>query len=453
MRFTLAFTLLSLLPAQTTSPPVPQLSPQAAYDEAIRPVEITHRSIENWSNTETAALAVAVKQAQTACAARPPEQLAGEDLIALARLCVLGQQWPAVLSAAEIYLRPALPSAPPPQQITLALAYRIEASLQLKDPATALSAAQTLLRTQPYTALSQQITEELLRYLQLIQTADSIALATERQPLILTQLRSPAPAASAPNNQAAVTPHELYTAALMLPTLHQLSNRPAAAASSFEQLEAALPSALSPDETISIARARKQYALLGKPLPSIPASVSLFGINETPRINTRYGSATVLLLFPDWCAQCVRMGQQFMPTLVRHAGEDLHLYGLLAQLKPPPATPASPPTPSPTPSPTSRRARSPSNSAPKTTDATDPAQPKSAADLLRGTPTLVVANNLPETVFAAADFPMLIVTDHAGIIRFLQVAPENAFVPGGLVDQLASHVAKLWPPPGIPATP
>jgi len=48
---------------------------------------------------------------------------------------------------------------------------------------------------------------------------------------------------------------------------------------------------------------------------------------------------------------------------------------------------------------------------------------------------------------------MLIVTDHAGIIRFLQVAPENAFVPGGLVDQLASHVAKLWPPPGIPATP
>lgn len=446
MRYILAVTLLSLplLLASQTSTPAPQLSPQATYNEAIRPVEITHRSIDNWSNVETAALAVAVKQAQTACLARSPEQLSGEDLIGLARLCALGQQWPAVLSAADLYLRPQLPSAPSPPQSTLALAYKIEASLHLNDPTTALSAARTLLRTQPYTTLSQQTTDELLRYLQLIQTADAIGLATERQPLILAQLRGPASTTSAPANQPALMAHELYASALMLPELQQLAKQPAAAGASVEQLEAALPTGLSPDETIPIARVRKQYRLLGTPLPGIPASVSLFGPNGTPRINTRYGAATVLLLFPDWCAQCVRMGQQFMPTLVRHAGEDLHLYGLLAQLNPPPA-------PAPTPPP--KRSRPPANSVPHPLEPSNAAQPTSAADLLRGTPTLVFANDLPETVFAATDFPLLIVTDHAGLIRFLQVAPENAFVPGGIVDQLATHVAKFWPRPASPAAP
>ncbi len=57
--------------AQTGAPAAAtdaQLSPGAAYEQAVRPVEITHRSIENWSDIETGALAVAIKQAQTAFA-------------------------------------------------------------------------------------------------------------------------------------------------------------------------------------------------------------------------------------------------------------------------------------------------------------------------------------------------------------------------------------------------
>lgn len=453
---TIAHHALSQTPpaSAAAAPSQLQLSPQAAFDAALLPVEITHRSVENWSDIETAALAVAIRQAQTACAARPPAQFTGDDLISLARLCALGQQWPAVLAAADRYLEPQPASAEPASstapllpaapagQTARALAYRIEASLRLNDPATAVTAARSLLGIEPYTALVQQSTDGLLRYLQLIQTDTAIAIAGQRQPLLLAQLRHPILPAATPTAAAEppLSPHELYTAALALPTLLQLADQPAAAAALFAELEAALPSTLSPDESIAVAQSRRQYALLGSPLPSIPAALSLFGANETPRINTRFGSATFLLVFPDWCAQCVRMGAQFMPTLVRHAGEDVHLYGLLAQPKPPSVSAPPPP----------RRPR-PAPGSPSLPEAA--ATPKSAADLLRGTPTLIVAADLPQTAFAASDFPLLVATDHAGIIRFLQLAPENAFAAGSLVDQLAAHIAAVWPPPATPAQP
>jgi hypothetical protein len=52
----------------------------------MRPLEITRRAITNWSDAETAALAMAVKQATEACIARTPDQFTGDDLIAYARL-------------------------------------------------------------------------------------------------------------------------------------------------------------------------------------------------------------------------------------------------------------------------------------------------------------------------------------------------------------------------------
>ena len=195
-----------------------------------------------------------------------------------------------------------------------------------------------------------------------------------------------------------------------------------------------MPAQLSPDEQTLISLARRQYALLGSPLPHIPASLSLMAATETPRINTAYGAATVLLLFPDWCAQCVRMGSEFFPFLTRHAGEDVHLYGLLAQAPPPPATaPAA-----------ARHPRAAQPAAP------GGAHRPTAAELLHGTPTLVVAPDLPLSLFAAMDFPLLLVTDYEGRIRFAQVAPDNAFVPGSLVDQLVVRIAELWPPAAKP---
>src|ERR1700744_5795021 len=83
---------------QTTAPSTPalqQLSPKAAYDGAMHPLEVTRHSIANWSDTEKQALQVTIKQAATECAARDPKGFTGDALVDLARLCALGQSWPA----------------------------------------------------------------------------------------------------------------------------------------------------------------------------------------------------------------------------------------------------------------------------------------------------------------------------------------------------------------------
>ena len=449
---------------QSTSPqpppadPLLQLSPQAAYDQALLPVVIVHRSVANWSASEAASLSVAVAQAQAFCRARPAAQFNNADLLGLARLCALGQQWNAVLDASNRLLAtlPA-PAAAVTAQVTTstlaapspraaALAFKIEAALNLQDPATALVTGQTLLATEPYSVLAQQITDTLLRYLQLIQTGDALNLAGKRLDRILPLLRASAPVPPAEqtvsaSSQAAtradpatIPAHELYTAALAAPTLLQLEANAPAAAQTLATIEAALPPQLGSDETTLIELARRRYQLLSASLPPVPAAVSLFSPTETPRVDRSFGAATVLLVFPDWCAQCVRVGTtQFMPFLTRHAGEDIHLYGLLAQLHPPPVP--APPTPR-------RRGAASSAETPAAPD-TSP----TAADLLRGTPTLVVAATLPMTAFAATDFPLLVVTDHEGRIRYADTAPENAFIPGALVDQLITRVVELWPPP------
>jgi hypothetical protein len=78
-----------------------QLSPQAAYDQAMHPLEITRNAIRNWSDAELKALEITVKQAAEACGTRTPEQFTADDLIAYTRLCALGQQWPTIIIAAE----------------------------------------------------------------------------------------------------------------------------------------------------------------------------------------------------------------------------------------------------------------------------------------------------------------------------------------------------------------
>src|SRR6185437_6584709 len=80
--------------APETPAPVPQqLSPKAAYDDAMHPLEVTRHSIANWSDTEKQALQVTIKHAATECAARDPKTFPGDALVDLARLCALGHSW------------------------------------------------------------------------------------------------------------------------------------------------------------------------------------------------------------------------------------------------------------------------------------------------------------------------------------------------------------------------
>jgi hypothetical protein len=448
LNFTLASLLCSSVAlAQTTQSP-PQLSPQAAYEQATRPLEITRRSIENWSDSETAALAVAIKQAKDNCSARAPNQFIGEDLIAFARLCALGQQWPSVQDAATLYVNAQRSAGPSEESAALpglaqAYAYQIDSSLHLNDHETALASAREMLHSVPYNELTSEATNETIHYLQLIRTPDALFLFSQRQPILLSLLH----ALSMPNPSAATQAkpplpiHTLYADAIAFAALQQFANEPEAAAATIAELEAALPSTLSPDDTILIAETRRQYALLGAPLPAISPSAYLLHTSAAalPRINTNFGSATAILLFPDWCAQCIRMGSQFMPALFRFNENDVHFYALLAQAAPPPA-----PTPARLPSKPAPPAKSKASQSTPPPAPANPDQPKTPAELLLGTPTLVVPNDIL-TRFASTDFPFLVVTDQQGIVRFLQPAPDNALVPGGLLDQVTTRVVKQWP--------
>lgn len=410
----------------TASATGPQLSPAAAYAQAMRPLEITRNSIANWSDSELAALAVAMQTAGKDCASRPVAQYGGDDLIALARLCSFGQNWAAMGEAALRYID-SNDSVKP--QIGLAYAFHLSAELHTQDVSAIVIAAESMLAGAPYDAVSDSTYNEALRFLQLAYTEDAVRLYTSRQWMLLRLLKQEKP--SLPR-------HDLYADGLGLAALQQYSGNPDAAAATVVTLDAALgdTALLPPDEALPIAAARRQYDLLGKPLPKLKYELSLWNLKadsqEVPHINPEFGAATALLVFPEWCAQCVRLASGIGPAMPHFGTEEVHVYAVMAGQVPERATlfPAK------------------AKAAVKPVATTSPAEQResllTAAQILLHTPTLIVP---PDTVglFSATDFPLLVVTDHAGIVRFIGVAPETALAPNNFLDQIAEHVGKVWP--------
>ena len=262
---------------QTPTPTAPQASPRAAYDDAMRPLQITRNSIGNWSETETAALGVTIEHAAAECAARDPKTFAGEDLVDLMRLCALGQAWPATVKSANLYIA-AKDIAKP--RLSQAYAALIDALLHLHDEHDAFTASQAILTAVPYDTLTAEVIDEAIAYMQFTFTDDAITLATARQPLLLARLQaltSPQPASASVGvalQSAATDPpqsiHELYADGLSYAELQQLDKQPAD--TTVAALDAALPTTLAPDDALPIAALRRRYAMLGQPLPKITAT-------------------------------------------------------------------------------------------------------------------------------------------------------------------------------------
>lgn len=454
--------------AQTT----PQLSPQAAYDQAARPLDIVRRDPGNWSDVEITAFKIASANADVECGRRSPGQFAGEDLLAFARLCAFGQNWKPVQDAATSYLVAYYAAAPADKltgfpNLATAFDYKVQADLHLHQSDEAFGTCQTMLRTVPYDDQVSEATNATVRYVQLIHTDQAIILLAQRQPILLAPIEAratPAPmtpptaATPGPTTPVPATPnpatsahpplsiHELYADAIQLPAMQQFDAKPDAAAASFAELEASLPAGLSPDDTILTAASRRQYKLLGAPLPAITTWAWLLQPTPTlPKLDQNLGAGTELFLFPEWCAQCVAMGRQFMYAALSLNQNDLRFFGMLAQTAPPvAATPKS--------APLTTRLGATHTAKPPAAKAEAPAAALTAlpkptpADLLAGTPTLIVPSETVDS-FVATDYPLVIATDHDGIVRALIVAPDTALVAGGLVEQLAEHILSHWPPP------
>jgi hypothetical protein len=245
--------------------------------------------------------------------------------------------------------------------------------------------------------------------------------------------------------------HDLYADGIALPAMLQFADKPDEAAKALAELEAALPAILSPDDTILNAATRRQYDLLGSPLPQITASASLLDLTSPapPDFRRKKVGENALLLFPDWCAQCIAMDTLFAQATATLKGEGFQFYALLAQANPNP--PKAPILPEPI-----QSAKAPANAKARTRAGKAGSKQEiahveislgagsTAAQQLVGTQTLIVPNELLDT-FAATDFPLLVITDSRGIVRYIGTAPENVLVEGGLIYQIAERVREQWP--------
>ena len=466
----LLFTCIPLVTAQTPAqgPPQPesQLPPQAAYEQAIRPFEMTRRSPQNWSEAELDALKVARDQAGAACAARSPDRFSGDDLLALAKLCAFAQQWQPVYHAASIYLDAQLATpggnVKRPGALAMAFDYKVQASLQLEDPDDAISIARTMLRTVPYDEFASEATNSTVHSIQFTHTDQALALLAQRQPFLLSLMKahgspdsgSMGPgAAGAPNLQTPLSLAVLYGDAIALPAMQQFANQPGASAS-YTELEAALPNNLSSEEATFISEKRRQYLLLGSHLPVLTSMGSLLvrGAPAPDNLNTEFAHGTVLLLFPDWCNQCLAMGLHFVPVATDLQDRyHVRFFALLAQADPPEKRSVKEVAKNP-----SKDAASAASKSDKASRSGSVGEGRPHVDLnlavkptpdalLLGTPTLVVPNETLNS-FAATDFPLVVATDYNGVIRAIQPATDNALAPDGLIYQLVLHILADWPP-------
>ena len=409
---------ISPVRAQTPSPTSqPQLSPKAAYADAMQPLESTRAQVANWSDAEIAALKVTVARAAENCKTRQPQDFDGDALIDLAKLCALGQSWPAVVESTTRYINA---TGTPKPLLTEAYAAQIDANLHLKDQRSALTGARAMLASVPYNALTAQAVDEVLAYTQFAYTRDALALAALRQPLLLASLRAAAnavpatPASSDNARQQSI--HEFYDDGLILASLQQLSAKLDEAGETVAALDSALPAASAPDDAIPIASSRRRYALLGKPLPELKPTMYLRHPDPLPQIPAT-NAITALLLFPDWCAQCVHMGRAFPPTVFTVAGHEAYLYGLLAETVTPHKTLSS-----------------------------DGFNPADSSLFLDQTATLVIPGSDFDR-FAVNGVPFLVLTDPHGIVRVAQPIDPTAIQPGDTVDTAIACVGSHWPLP------
>ncbi len=394
-------------PSTAQVPPAPMESPANVYKELMQPLDQVRSSLDNWSPAELAALAAGIKRAQQYCGQVAPGSVGGDDLYQLARICTFGQQWNAADAAASAYIGSANEkSAAQPYQ-ALAYAIRVNALLNLKDTTMAIEVARSMLHSVPYDATVDQSMAYLIHYLAMSLDDGVLSLARERQPFLLTALGSGSALREQPGDVSigtAIGSAALYDEGLALAYLEQYAGRRNEA----EQARAALDAALAKvpaekiDNRAEIERARAQYALLGEKLPPIPLLRYAAPGNPRLRINPDYGSATVLLMFSEWCAQCWKMMQPLSAFLIRNMTEKIHAYGLLAL------------------------------DADETT--ADPFTDDRFKDLLH-TPTLTTPSATLGS-FGAATFPFVVITDGAGRIRFLGAVAQNAFDAGGFVEQV-----------------
>ncbi|KAA6464555.1 peroxiredoxin family protein [Acidobacteria bacterium AB60] len=401
------------------SPSAPSaLTPGELYKQAMHPLDVVRSSMDNWSDTEMSAFLVGVRMAKEACGQASPETYGGDDLYDLARLCSLGQDWNAANTAATRYLD----SRAEPHR-TQAFALSINALMHLNGADLAVQTAHSMMENQPFDAEAAYA----LRYLKeaLEQAGDPSAayLAQSEHAEIVKALQN-GTALKAAHGEAVMSLGTLYESAMELAFWQRYRHRDADAATTANDIDEALAkgAALSAEDRLRIEAVRTQYALLGKPLPALKTTA----VDEPPRLKGKtaaaqlsrsqppaqigpdFGAATVLVVFPDWCPQCRKMMKALTEFGAANKTTPIHAYGLMF-LDDPAALD-------------------------QTAEEKRAAHEQSLRDV-QGTNTLVV-DGKDARALGILDFPLGIVLDHEGKVRFVGVLPADAFSGNGYIGKV-----------------
>lgn len=381
-------------PAETARAAVK--SPNAIYKEAMHPLDVVRSSLDNWSDAELGALTVGMHRAQEACAQTRPENYTGDDLFDLARLCSFGQDWRRADTAALRYVESGAET-----HRAQAYALRLNALVHLESADLASRTAQEMLQKLPYDAEVAYALRYLEDYLDQAGNSVGFRLAVIEHGYLVQALQQNGPL-KATRGDAVIGMGALYEWGMRLAFLQRYVGDDDGAATTVAELDAALPksSPLSAEDQQRIDAIASQYKLLGTRLPEVNVVQSLQSPTAKARIDPNFGTATVLVLFPDWCMQCRRMMKTLTEFAVVNHDTPIHAYGLMFSANP------------------------------KTSPSTHPENVKD----VQGTATLVVPATTAQT-FGGVEFPLGIVVDQDGLIRFIGTIPGDAFNGDGYMEK------------------
>jgi hypothetical protein len=378
-------------------------TPGAIYKAAMRPLEVVRMSLDNWSDAELGALGVGMHKAKEACEQATPESYSGDDLYDLARLCSFGQDWNAANTAALDYVAGGLD----PHRAQ-AYALSMNALVHIDAVDLAVGTAREMMRKLPYDAEVAYAVRYMKETLEQASDPAALTLAAQEHPAIVQALAAGVPLKAA-HGDAVMGVGPLYESAMQMAFLERYAGDDAAASGTVADVEGALPkdAAITPEDKQRIDAVRTQYGLLGARLPAIAPSRSLMSASAKAQIDPDFAAATVLVLFPDWCVQCRKMMKTLTAFVVANRDVPIHAYGLMFP-----------------------------------DESMTGAQPSREANLkeLQGTATLLVPAETAAT-FAALDFPLGIVVDKAGLVRFIGVVPGDAFNGDGYIEKVLTRMA------------
>ena len=385
------------------------LRPAEIYKQAMHPLDVVRSSLDNWSDTELSALSMGMHKAAEACAQNKAENYTGDDLYDFARLCTFAQSWVVANNAASRYLD----SRAEPHR-TQAYALSMNALMHMGSKDLALDTAQLLLHNQPFdaeVAFALRYEEDALDK---DSDADAIGLARQESPALIEALRK-RELLKARQGDAVMDLGTLYASAMELAFWDRYAGDDAEADKIAAACDEAIGdiSGLPEQDRQRIESVRTQFRLLGQRLPTIKVLETLQSGKAKAEIDPFWGVATALVLYPDWCAQCRKMMKTLTAFAIANGRTPIHAYGLMFADE---------------------------------EEGVPQAVHEQAVKELRGTATLLVSPDAAKTL-GAIDYPLGIVVDREGRVRYIGPLAADAFNGNGKVEQILKRIAARADPP------